>query len=149
MPTTEHQGIVGNIYTALRAHVRTSKLGKVALAPLPVRLWPGKVREPDVMVMLNEHMDRVQNQRWGPPYLVVEVLSLYTQSTDRTEKLAEYAAAGVQEYWIVEPEKQVIEVHSQAEDKAYTCTDIYNATETIQSRLLESLTIPVTDVFAE
>jgi Uma2 family endonuclease len=149
MPTTEHQGIVGNIYIALRSYVRTHALGKVSMAPLPVRLWPGKVREPDVMVMLNEHMQRVQNQRWGPPDLVVEVLSPGTQTTDRSEKLAEYAAAGVQEYWIVTPEKQTVEVHSQAEDEVYTRTETYSAAESIASRLLAGFALPVAEVFAE
>jgi Uma2 family endonuclease len=149
MPTTEQQDIVGNIYTALRMHVRTHKLGNVGMAPLPVRLWPGNVREPDAMVMLNEHMERVQNQRWGPPDLMAEVLSPGTQSTDRTKKLTKYAAAGMQKYWIVEPEKHMVEVHSQAEDEAYTHTETYNATDTLESRLLEGFTLPIADVFAE
>src|SRR5262245_1254603 len=73
MPTTEHQDVVGNIYVALRTYVRANKVGKVSIAPLPVRLWPEKIREPDVVVMLNAHLDRVQSQFWGPPDLAVEV----------------------------------------------------------------------------
>lgn len=65
--------------------------------------WEGRIREPDVMVMLNEHHNRIQNQCWGPPDLAVEVLSPGTRETDRTEKLVEYAQAGVHEYWIVDP----------------------------------------------
>jgi Uma2 family endonuclease len=149
MPTIEHQGIVGNIYTALRAHVRTHTRGTVGIAPFPVQLWPGKAREPAMMVMLNEHMERVHNQYWGPPDLVVDVLSPGMQHTDRTEKLVEYAAAGVQEYWIVEPKTQAVEVYSQAEDKRYNRTEIYSATDTIESRLLEGFTLSAADVFAE
>ena len=43
--------------------------------------------------------------------MVVEVLSPSTWRTDRTAKFAAYELAGVQEYWIVDPQTRAVEVH--------------------------------------
>ena len=49
--------------------------GKVLFAPHPIRLWPGKYREPDAMVYLAAHRDRLGEQESGPPDLALEVRS--------------------------------------------------------------------------
>ncbi|NJN66574.1 MAG: Uma2 family endonuclease [Chloroflexaceae bacterium] len=148
MPTTEHQDIVGNIYVALRAYVRVRRLGRVGIAPLPVRLWEGKVREPDVMVMLNEHLERVTSQHWGPPDLVVEVLSPGTTETDRTQKPREYALAGVPEYWIVAPATRSVEVY-RLEEQAYALEATCREPGVVVSRVVGGLVVPVADIFGE
>ncbi len=147
MPTTEHQDIVGNIYVALRAYVRTHKAGRVSLAPLPVRLREGIIREPDVLVMLNEHLDRIASQYWGPPDLVVEVLSPATQATDRGEKMHEYAQAGVAEYWIVEPESHSVAVH-RLSGATYAAAMRYTNDMQIESAVLPGFALPVADIFS-
>jgi Uma2 family endonuclease len=146
MPTTEHQDVVGNIYVALRTYVRANNLGKVGLAPLPVRLWPEKIREPDVVVMLKEHLDRVQSQFWGPPDLAVEVLSPGTERTDRKKKIYEYAAAGVAEYWIVAIETETVEVY-RLEGEVYFLDAEYSGAARVESRVLKGFDLAVADIF--
>src|SRR5262249_19645256 len=73
-PTRRHQVAVQEFYVLLRTFVETHNLGEVYLALLPVRLWPGKIREPDVLFMAQEHADRMGEQAFGPPDLVAEVL---------------------------------------------------------------------------
>jgi len=90
--------------------------GQVYVAPMPVRLRPGKMREPDVTFFQSEHMDRVHDQYTDPPDLVVEVLSPSTRTVDEVEKLSEYAAAGIPEYWVVDAEAGVVDVFVLAED---------------------------------
>jgi Uma2 family endonuclease len=119
----------------------------VSLAPLPVRLREGIIREPDVLVMLNEHLDRITSQYWGPPDLVVEVLSPATQATDRGEKMQEYAQAGVAEYWIVEPEAQSVAVHRLSGATYATATRYTNDTQ-IESAVLPGFALPVADIFS-
>jgi Uma2 family endonuclease len=148
MPTTEHQDIVGNIYVALRSYIRAHKAGCVSLAPLPVRLREGIIREPDVLVMLNERLDRITSQYWGPPDLVVEVLSPATQATDRGEKMQEYAQAGVTEYWIVEPETRSVAVH-RLSGTTYVAAIRYTNAMQIESTVLPGFVLPVADVFDE
>jgi len=88
-PTETHQRIVGNVYVMLRSFVEDHRLGTVRLAPLPVRLWPGKIREPDVFFVAREHRDRIGEQVVGPPDLVVEV----EKATTKDEVNAAFKAA--------------------------------------------------------
>jgi hypothetical protein len=52
MPTDSHQAIVAYLYSALIAFVSAGSLGKVRFAPLRLRLWPGKFREPALLFLL-------------------------------------------------------------------------------------------------
>jgi Uma2 family endonuclease len=49
LPNPQHQDIVEYLFTLLKAFVLARALGRVYFAPIPVRLWAGKFREPDVM----------------------------------------------------------------------------------------------------
>ena len=46
-----------------------------------------------------------------PPELVIEILSTRRGTVERTEKLDDYALAGIGEYWIVNPFDRVVEVY--------------------------------------
>src|SRR6266446_7182381 len=48
MPTMSHQMIVLALYRALLGFTAKDGLGTVLVAALRVRLWKGKIREPDV-----------------------------------------------------------------------------------------------------
>ena len=146
-PTHTHQLIVLELATAMRAFVQQKDLGVVQIAPLPVRLWPGKIREPDILFVAREHADRIGEQVYGPPDLVVEVLSPATQRTDRQEKATEYAQAGVREYWIVDPEAKTVEVFGLRE-ACYRLQGKWSEGETAQSELLEGFQIGVREIFA-
>ena len=111
MPTNSHQYAVGELFVEMRAFVRNNVLGEVRIAPLPVKLWHGKIREPDIIFMSAEHADRIGEDFWGVPDIVVEVLSKSTMKTDRGEKFLEYAQVGIMEYWIVDLEECAIEVY--------------------------------------
>jgi Uma2 family endonuclease len=149
MPTSEHQTIVGNSYVALRSYIKAHNLGKVAMAPLPVRLWEGKYREPDVLVMLNEHRSRIHSQYWDVPDLVVEVLSPATQHTDRTQKLLEYAQAGIAEYWIVSPETKTVQCSWLEPDRSSYTNEPLVANGTIPSHLLPALNLAIATIFED
>ncbi|MGQ9531464.1 MAG: Uma2 family endonuclease [Desulfotomaculales bacterium] len=102
--------MVLKIASELRAFVRERHLGEVFVASVPVRLWPGKIRKPDVFLVAREHLDRLGDQVCGVPGLVVEVTSPATERADRIEKSSEYARAGVREYWLVDPAAATVEV---------------------------------------
>ncbi len=111
-----------------------------------MRLWPDKIREPDVLFVSHEHADHIGEQFYGPPDLVMEVLSAGTWRTDRLEKVVEYAQAGVQEYWIVDPEAKTIKVFMLREG-VYVLLDKWGTGETAQSELLEEFKVVVDKVF--
>jgi Uma2 family endonuclease len=146
-PTETHQRVVLSMVLAFQSFVEGHNLGIVRFAPLPVRLWPDKIREPDVLFVSHEHADRIGEQFYGPPDLVVEVISASTRRTDRVEKFVEYATAGVSEYWLVDPEAQSIEVFV-LEDNAYTLLVKAGLGEQARSKLLKSFEVDVDEVFA-
>ncbi len=144
-PTYRHQTALQNVFLKFQAFVGTHQLGVVRFAPLPVRLWPGKIREPDIMFFSTEHSDRIGEQVLGVPDLIVEVISPSTVTTDRVEKFYEYARAGVREYWMVDPEEQAIEVYTLREG-AYVLGGKYRPGESARSGVLTGLEISVGEV---
>lgn len=145
-PTYSHQVAVGELYTALRAFVHQHDLGTVLLAPLPVRLWPGKIREPDILFISQEHSNHIGEQVCGPPDLVVEVLSPATWRTDRREKMVEYARAGIQECWLVDPDERTVEVFTLREG-AYVLLGKWGVGEIAHSKELPGFEITVDAIF--
>ncbi len=120
-------------------------MGTVRLGPLPVRLWPGKIREPDILFVAREHSDRIDERVYGPPDLVVEVLSPSTRRADRHEKFYEYAQAGVGEYWMVDPDARTIEVFVLREG-AYELLGKWSEGEEARSEVLVGFRVAVDEV---
>jgi Uma2 family endonuclease len=110
MPSELHQLIVLWLYRALYQVVSAAGLGVVLVAPLRVRLWPGKYREPDIVFMLAEHAGRRHDAYWEGADLVMEVVSDEDRRRDVETKRFEYARAGIPEYWIVDPSQGRITV---------------------------------------
>jgi Uma2 family endonuclease len=102
-PSYWHQEILSRLVGALRtwASGRPAPV-TVAQAPLDVRFAPDRILQPDAMVF----MARLSREQQGPidriPEICVEVLSS-DRAYDRITKRLLYAAAGVQEYWVVDP----------------------------------------------
>jgi Uma2 family endonuclease len=112
MPALPHQLMVAFLYAALRAHVHEVQAGGyVVFAPLRVRLWPGQIREPDVVWTKPARVREMDEPPDGAD-LVMEVVS--GSSEDRRRDLEikrhEYARAGIPEYWIVDPQEKRITV---------------------------------------
>jgi len=148
MLTDSHQYAVGELFAVIRSFVREQNLGQVRVAPLRVRLWPGKFREPDVVFMHRDHADRLGEDYWGVPQLIVEVISPRTpqssgtERVDRGEKFFEYARAGVQEYWLVNPTSCTIEVNV-LKDGVYHQISRWGNGEVARSNVLDGFEVPV------
>jgi Uma2 family endonuclease len=104
MPTKSHQRRARMVADALDAFCqRTGRSGETVLAPYPVRVGPGRFREPDVVFSTNsEALGEDFSER---PDLVVEVVS-NDRDRDFVDKRRDYAAAGIVEYWIIDPKDQ-------------------------------------------
>ena len=82
-----------------------------------VRLWVADdiLRAPDIMVTDTKPADDWAVATNEPPLMVAEVLSPSTRSEDVIVKAAEYARAGIGQYWIVDPEQRTLEVMRNVE----------------------------------
>lgn len=148
MPTDPHQSVVGQLIYFLKAHLKVHRQGHLRPAPLPVRLWPGKIREPDLVFMAAGHEDRITAEYWGVPDLVIEVHSPGTRRLDRIIKKQEYAQAGILEYWMVDFEAATIEVY-RLEEAAYQLAGKYGPGDVLASPTLPGLALAIAEVFAE
>lgn len=84
------------------------------------------------------------------PDLVIEVLSKSTEKIDRGIKFDDYAAHAVQEYWIIDPRKQVIEQYILDPDvQAFRLENTLKIQYEIESKAVAGFRIPVLAVFNE
>ncbi|NUN99230.1 MAG: Uma2 family endonuclease [Saprospiraceae bacterium] len=109
--------------------------------------------EPDIVFFKAEKAAAFDEDQvlFPAPDFVVEVLSKKTQKVDRTTKKEDYAAHGIAEYWIIDPEKERIEQYLllQPTDKTYFEPYLYLRDEDITSRVIPGFTIPIKAVFDE
>jgi Uma2 family endonuclease len=112
MPTCLHQEIVWHLASLLREFVSARQLGGVINAPMPVLIRPKTFREPDVLFFPKEQGVKPADKYLRGAGLVVEVVSADDKShkRDYQDKRADYAAVGVPEYWIVDPQTERITV---------------------------------------
>jgi Uma2 family endonuclease len=108
-------------------------------------LWPGKLREPDLVFMAADHENRISEQYWGVPDLVLEVVSPGTRRLDEVTKVKEYAEAGVREYWIVDAESETIALHVLA-GRQFELRARAEKGETVRSEILVGFEVSVDDV---
>jgi len=147
VPDPEHQEIVGAISYYLLKHVKLASLGRVFMAPLDVELSPKNTFQPDVVVILNAHLNRVAEKRIiGAPDLVVEVGSPSTAMYDRLNKYEKYAQAGVPEYWIAKTMSRTVEV-MVLEGREYRSLGIFRGEQTLPSRIVPHLPVAVEQFF--
>ncbi len=146
MPSQTHQLMVLYLYRLLLNFSETRRLGMTLVAPLPVQLWPGKFREPDVVFMLAANAARRGEQYWEGADLVMEVVSSDDRRRDTETKRREYAQAGIPEYWIVDPQNEQLTVLTLDGD-SYAVVGEFAPGETAVSRLLDGFAVEVTAVF--
>ena len=147
MPTTSHQLIVAFLYRALREFVMARAAGTVLFAPLRVRLWPGKFREPDLVFLSAEHASRIGESFWEGADLVMEVVSDDDRRRDLETKRREYAQAGIPEYWIVDPQEARITV-LRLEGATYTIHGDFLRDTQASSHLLPGFVLDVSAALA-
>lgn len=147
-PDLYHQLIVRMLFRCLDSFAMPLKKGEVVTAPLPVRLFAGKSREPDIGYF--EH-HRIKSNRRPPEGadLVVEVVSPGEENRERdlVTKRTEYAKAKIREYWIVDPETRTITV-LWLSGKTYKVYGVFKEGDEPTSRLLKGFKVAVSDVFA-
>ncbi len=147
-PTMSHQLIVAFLVKVLEAFVEPRQLGDVVFAPMRVRIGPKEFREPDVVFMLAQNRDRAGDDYWQGANLMIEVVSNDAESRKRDlkEKRADYAAAGIPEYWIVDLVERRITVLT-LEGAEYVTAGEYAPGGQAESKLLGGLTVDVAATF--
>ena len=145
-PNESHQHILVNILQVLVNHVRKNKLGAVYCAPFDILFSEEDIVQPDVIFVSNENKKVITKDNIkGSPDLLVEILSPSTSRRDIGIKKKLYARHGVREYWIVDPERETVDVFRlkgrEFEGKRYGVQDY------LSSSVIKDLTIEVKGIF--
>jgi len=109
-PALTHQYITGRLFTEIAVFLRAkAEACRVLVAPFAV--FSGEdgrtCFQPDIAVVCNQGKLK-EDGCHGAPDWVVEVTAPASRMHDYGKKLGAYINAGVREYWIVDPERQVI-----------------------------------------
>ena len=140
-PRKKHQIISLNLSYRLLDFVRKHRLGHIISAPFDVHLNEKNILQPDILFILQEKEDILKEEGvFGSPDLVIEILSPSTTKRDRENKYKIYEKFGIKEYWIVDPDKESIEVYVLEKDQYR----LYNQSAkgyTIKSHLFSEIEI--------
>jgi Uma2 family endonuclease len=150
-PFLRHQEIVGRLHLAIGMYLMTYPLGRVFVAPLDVILSKFDVVEPDLLYVSNERAPELLKD-WvrGAPDLVIEVGSESTRKRDETVKRALYERVGVIEYWIVDPEIDVVRIYRRTDDRFGRPVELsLRAGDVLTTELLPGFAIALDAVFRE
>ena len=111
VPTWTHEEIVASLIESLGHWARERKAGRVLASGYKVRIGERRGAMPDVQFFRSENLPMGQDKglERGHPDLAIEVISPTSRSKDSVRKLYDYAAIGVPEYWLIDPEARTLE----------------------------------------
>lgn len=103
-PLTIHENLQLFLLTLLRMYVEEQCLGEIFGSRTPAILNENYAPEPDLLFVANDGLAEIGREGiYGPPDLVIEILSAGTAANDRGPKFLAYEEAGVRELWLIDP----------------------------------------------
>jgi Uma2 family endonuclease len=132
--------------------LETHPIGRIYHAPFDVVLSNFDVVEPDLLYVSASRMAAILTPKHvrGAPDLVIEIASPGTRARDATIKHTLYERAGVLEYWIVDPEIDVVRIHRQAGQRFARPVELSRDNgDVLTTPLLPGLELPLARIFRE
>ncbi len=150
-PSTRHQRLVVRLATVLASYAEAHPgSGEVFVAPFDVVFSDFDVVEPDLLFIAADQQDIVTEMHVrGAPALVVEVLSPGTRRVDEKSKYRLFDRAGVREYWLVDPELDIVKVFRRDPSGAFprVAELAGEAGDTLTTPLLPAFSLSLTSLF--
>jgi len=112
------ESLIGmRLLTIMNVYVLSHKLGWVLGEAGMLRLWPGRVRIPDVSFISRTQtpegrFPREQRIADLHPDLAIEILSDSNTDEEMSEKRADYFQAGTRLIWIIDPKQKTAEIYT-------------------------------------
>ena len=115
-PITRHQRISLNLLYLVRSYLEAHPIGELFSAPFDVVLSFYDVVVPDVIYLSKARASLLTAKNLqGAPNLVVEILSPSTRPRDERLKRDLYERVGVEEYWLVDPDQDVVAIYRRGD----------------------------------
>ena len=111
-----HSHAVVGLAAILGAYIEANDLGRL-FTTLDTVFGPFDVRRPDLLYVTKQRVKRMDPERAArskDAELIVEMVNLDADRTDREIKPRQYAKAGIRYYWIVDPQRRTFEAYSLA-----------------------------------
>jgi Uma2 family endonuclease len=150
-PNTRHQRISGRLSLLIGNWLESHPVGELFYAPLDVVFSNFDVVEPDLLYMSNARAAEVLTALHvaGVPELVIEIGSPGTRKRDETLKRRLYERTVVTEYWVVDPDLDVIRVYHRTDENFDRPLELSaEAGDVLTTPLLTGLQIPLARVLA-
>jgi len=147
-PTGRHSLVVFHLTEMIMTEIRRLDLPWVALQMFGVRTAYRRSHLPDLCVMTLEQARELKDVSAvleSGALLAIEVVSPDSVKTDYRYKRTEYAAAGISEYWIVDPLENKVSI-LQLVERLYE-DRVCQGDEALRSHLFPELTIAATQIF--
>ena len=150
-PNLRHQELVLRLGMALGNHLEDRPdRGRVFVAPFDVVFSFHDIVEPDVIFVAPDQLDILTDKNiQGTPAMVIEILSPSTRKRDRQIKQKLYERAGVREYWMVDPDLNVVTIYRRAADGSFPLSASLSVKEedTLETGLLPGWSLALSRLF--
>jgi Uma2 family endonuclease len=151
-----HNTATGRLYKLADTFAIITQQGFVGIEKILISLTRNDY-EPDICYFRADKAAQFtpKQMQFPAPDWVIEVLSDSTAANDRGVKFRDYAAHGIEEYWIIDPDNETIEQYRLVAEGAEKDAEkdyelLLKAKEgTIRSLTLEGFVIPIRAVFDE
>ena len=144
-PTYKHQKLVMELSSNIHNYIKSNGGPcEVRPAPLAVRLNADDKTyvEPDISVICDPNKITEKGVD-GAPDFIIEIVSPGTQNKDYGVKLFKYRTAGVREYWIVNPAREIVNVYCFEKEEN---TNLYSFTDDIPVGIYPGFTINIAEL---
>jgi Uma2 family endonuclease len=151
-PIPHHQRISGNLYWLIRSFLEQHPIGHVFYAPLDVVFSQFDVVEPDLLYVSRERAAQILTRQHvrGAPELVIEIGSPGTRQRDETIKRRLYERSDVLEYWVVDPELDLMRIYRRTGETFARPVELSSESgDVLTSTLLPGLDLSLQAVFKE
>ena len=151
-PNRKHQAVSSNLLGMIWSHLQQHQVGRVFSAPFDVILSNFDVVEPDLLYISRQRLAEIETSPWvkGAPNLVVEIGSPATRKRDATVKRRLYERFGVEEYWVVDPELDTIDVYRSVEGRYERTSQLtLEQADVLTTPLLAGLVLPLVKIFED
>ena len=152
-PVTRHQAVLGRLLPVARQLPgEQPHLGRVFFAPFDVIFTRWDVVEPDLLVIAGDQLDILTTKNvQGAPAIVVEILSPGTRKVDESIKRRLFERGGVREYWLIDPELDVVKLYRREADGSFprVAELSLEAADTLTSAVLPGWSLPLTRLLAD
>jgi len=148
-PRPLHSWSGGRIFSELDRYLELHEPDAFWGVALDIPTIPFFGRRPDFAFYATADAARIDlaaNRVLGVPTLVVEVVSEDDEERDTVTKRQEYARAGIQHYWIVDPQRRTV-LTLVLRGAAYEVAGEFSGNEAMTSALFPGLALPLARLF--